>query len=98
MSNKLAPMIKKVEKTTIKLTPLDIPHNDYLADIFEDREEIPNDKNLGASNSAKNIDENNNDTNNEYNDNYLCKFSILILQRLSKRKQPKLQRKNDPAL
>lgn len=35
MSNKYAPMVKKITSTTIKLTPLDISINDYLSDIFE---------------------------------------------------------------
>lgn len=80
ISSKLAPMIKKVERTSIRLTPLDIPQNDYLADIFDDKEEHQTEKNLEASSSALNIDSKNtnNDTNNEYNDNYLCKQFITF--------------------
>ena len=41
LSNKLAPIIKKIKETSIKLTPLDIQCNDYLADIFDDKEDQP---------------------------------------------------------
>ena len=71
ISNKLTPVIKKINRTTIKLTPLDIPINDYLSDIFDVKEDEPSAKHLQSNNSAQNIDEK---QNNEYSDNYLCKL------------------------
>ena len=73
ISNKLTPVIRKVDTTTIKLTPLDIPINDYLADIFEEREEPQSHRNLEQSNSHNNLEEK--DGQNEYNDNYPSKPS-----------------------
>ena len=38
-SNKYSPVIKKTQKTTIKLVLLDIVPNDYLSDIFDEKEQ-----------------------------------------------------------
>lgn len=51
ISNKYAPVVKKVKETTIKLTPLDIQTNDYLADLFDDKEEVLSEKALEADKS-----------------------------------------------
>lgn len=52
-------MTKNVKETTIKLTPLDIQVNDYLADLFDDKDEvISEDKPVDKSNvSIQNIPE-----------------------------------------
>jgi len=76
MNSKLAPVIKKIKRTTIKLTPLDIPLNDYLAEIFEEKEEASLNTNLEPSNSAQNIETKDS---NEYNDNYLCNRNFNYL-------------------
>lgn len=73
LNSKLTPVIRKVTNTTIKLTPLDIPLNDYLADIFDEKEEALLSKNIKISNSAQNIEVTEVKQENDYNDNYLCK-------------------------
>lgn len=75
MSRKFTPVIKKVRQTTIKLTPLDIPMNDYLAEIFEDKDEPISAKNFEKSESTNNIASNHE---NDYNDNYIGKLSQLL--------------------
>jgi len=60
MSTKYAPIVKKVTKTSIKLTPLDIGLNDYLAEIFDDKEDQFSVKPLEKSESDK-ITHSNND-------------------------------------
>lgn len=70
MNRKFTPVIKKVRQTTIKLTPLDIPINDYLAEIFDDKDEPISAKNFEKSDSTNNITSQND---NDYNDNYVGK-------------------------
>ena len=65
-------LLNKVNETTIKLTLLDIQANDYLADIFDDKDEQFESKPLEKSNS-QNIPLNEN-KNNDYDDsNYNVK-------------------------
>jgi hypothetical protein len=59
-NSKLSPVIKKVTQTTIKLTVLDIPINDYLADIFDDKEDENSQKPLDALDSNNQDDQQNN--------------------------------------
>jgi hypothetical protein len=49
-----------VTQTTIKLTVLDIPINDYLADIFDDKEDENSQKPLDALDSNNQDDQQNN--------------------------------------
>ena len=72
LSNKIAPVIRKVSETTIKLTPLDIPINDYLADIFEDKEDPNSQRQLEQSASENLI--NAKEDENEYNDQFPGNF------------------------
>lgn len=67
INNKLAPVIKKINETTIKLTLLDIQANDYLADIFEDKDDQLDSKQLDKSES-QNLPI---DSNNMYDDSNL---------------------------
>lgn len=67
ISCKYAPVIKQIKETTIKLTPLDIQTNDYLAELFDDKDEPMSDKEaIGKSQSSNQLHDN---KDNEYTDN-----------------------------
>lgn len=71
MSCKSTPVVKKVTETTIKLTPLDIPINDYLSDIFDDDDQLsikPLDNSESNNNFSSKVGQ------NEYSDQYTGEF------------------------
>ena len=74
-SNKYSPVVKRVKDTSIKLTILDITPNDYLADIFEEKDENLELRHLNKSDSQQLIV--NDDKDNEYDDSSYNKKNNL---------------------